>query len=279
VSEASGADGWLVNLSATDEEAHEALSADRVWSCFALADLLPPHREYAQFAVARSETRRAICLVLREPALTVVSPGGDPTGVAVLLERIALPGRALIQARAAHLPAVERYYRPISPWLTMRRMAVTSETFRPPDAQLEGAARLERLTADDLPDLTALYSLFPAGHFRPELLDSGAFFGVREGERLLAAGGTHTVAEPFAIAVVGNIFTHPKARRRGYASAVTAAIVCELFRRGMRDVALNVVQGNHAAISVYERLGFATALSYRTEVAERVAAPDATAGA
>ena len=62
--------GWQVTLHASDAEAAAVLSQDRVWNCFALADLLPPFREYSQVAIARQPGAAdcAACLVLRHPA-------------------------------------------------------------------------------------------------------------------------------------------------------------------------------------------------------------------
>jgi predicted GNAT family acetyltransferase len=55
---------------------------------------------------------------------------------------------------------------------------------------------------------------------------------------------------------VGNVFTHPDHRGRGYGTATTGAVVAELLQRGIRDVVINVDQENVVAVRIYERLGF-----------------------
>ena len=82
------------------------------------------------------------------------------------------------------------------------------------------------------------------------------YFGVRDNGRLVAAGGTHVVSTRFGIAVLGGIFTLPAARGRGYASAITSALVAVLLARGCRDVVLNVNAENETARGVYDRVGF-----------------------
>ncbi len=265
---------WQITLNASDAEAAATLSQDRVWNCFALADLLPPFREHSQVAIARQSASAdcAACLVLRHPALTVISPFGVPEGVAAILARLDLPGQALLQAQEIHLPLLQQYYRFQPGERALLRMAVAAGTFLPPGAP---QAQPERLTSIDLEAVHALYAHFPETHFRDDLLEHGVFYGVRSGGKVVAVGGTHVVAIDYGLAVLGNIFTHPYARRHGYARAVTAALVADLLARGCRDVVLNVVADNSPAIALYTSLGFQTHSRYWTMQAERISSSDA----
>lgn len=259
-------DGWRVTLDASNAEAEAVLARDRIWNCFALADLAPPFGEHTQIALAeKRDGAVAACLVLRHPALVVLSPYGDREGVAAIMASLAahhaLPDQALIQARHDHLQLFSPYYALPRDGRELLRMAVSPETFVQPSLPDPAAARL---IPDDLPALVALYALYPEGHFVADLLQHEIFFGIRAGERLMAAGGTHAVAVDYGIAVLGNIFTHPDARRRGYARTVTGALVADLFARGCRDVVLNVLAHNDSAIHLYESLGFKTHCRYWT---------------
>jgi ribosomal protein S18 acetylase RimI-like enzyme len=260
---------WRVNPDAGDAEAYAVLSQDRVWNCFAIADLVPPFREYSRFAVAyeTGSARAAACLVLRHPELTVIVPHGPAPGVAAILARVDLPERPVVHAQAQHLPALERAYRRRAGWREMLRMAVDAETFVPPAAL---APAVERLTPADVPALFALYGLYPESVFRRDLVQHGTFFGVRAGDGIIAAGGTHVVAPAYGIAVLGNIFTHPDARRQGYAGAITAALVADLIAGGCPEVVLTVAAANSAAIRVYSRVGFRSHCHYWAGQAERV---------
>src|SRR5438270_173437 len=73
---------------------------------------------------------------------------------------------------------------------------------------------------------------------------------------LVAAAGTHVVARRYGIAAVGNVYTRPEARGRGYGAATTARVVADLLAVGMREVILNVAAGNEPARRIYARLGF-----------------------
>lgn len=248
---------WQVRENDDDGEIRALLERDRVWNSFALADLLPPFRHYTRFVTAARHGERpsALVMIIQHPGFSTVSPFGEVAGVAAILDRTSLPQRTLIQTTADHRSLLERRYRPAPAWLEMLRMAVTEQTFK-------GAAtdaRVALLSTSDLDEVAALYRQFPDGHFRPDLLDEGVFYGVRADGRLIAIAGTHVVAEPFGVAVIGNVFTHPDERGKGYAGAVTSAAVYNLLRRGCCDVVLNVFATNAPAIAVYRRLGFVTA--------------------
>src|SRR5689334_15666291 len=79
-----------------------------------------------------------------------------------------------------------------------------------------------------------------------------------EGERILAAGGTHALVPTYRLAVLGNILTAPQARGQGYATAITATLVTTLFEQHFSTVVLNVFEDNSSAIRIYQRLGFQT---------------------
>lgn len=126
--------------------------------------------------------------------------------------------------------------------------------------------RLRRLDAGDVPAIQALYGHggpFAPDAFSPAQMRDGVFFGL-EVVRLapvgaendfIAIAGTHLVAPGMGVAAVGNIYTHPAHRGRGYSQWVTSAVTADLLAQDML-VVLNVDQTNTAAIHVYEKLGY-----------------------
>lgn len=249
--------GWQVRENDDDGEVQALLEQDRVWNSFALADLLPPFRHYTRFVTATrpGESPSALVMMIQHPGFSTVSPFGEAAGVAAILDQSSLPQQTLVQTTADHRPLLERRYVPAPAWLEMLRMAVTEQAF----TLVAMDEQVARLSSGDLDEVAALYHQYPESPFRPDLLDEGVFYGLRAAGRLCAIAGTHVVAEPFGIAVVGNVYTHPDERGKGYARAVTAAVVADLLRRGCRDVVLNVFVTNGPAIAVYQRLGFQTA--------------------
>jgi ribosomal protein S18 acetylase RimI-like enzyme len=90
--------------------------------------------------------------------------------------------------------------------------------------------------------------------FYPSMLTDGVFFGVYEGDALVAAAGTHLVSREEDAAAIGNIYTRRDRRGRGLGRIVTSAVVEALT--GITTVGLNVRADNLAAIRLYESLGF-----------------------
>jgi ribosomal protein S18 acetylase RimI-like enzyme len=246
---------WRITPDASNKEAFAVLKQDRVVNCFALADLLPPLRQRTRIAIAtQAQSRRvASLLIVEHPQVQVLASFGESEGVAALLASVTLPTHTLIQALPEHWPLLQPYYQLPASARELLRMRVSATTFR----RLEqAAATAEYLRPHLLPAALALYEHFPASHFRPALLQEQMFYGVREGTELVAAGGTHVIAFPYGLAVLGNIFTHPEHRGRGYAQVVASTLVSDLLDQGCQDIILNVDVANAPAIHVYTKLGF-----------------------
>jgi ribosomal protein S18 acetylase RimI-like enzyme len=147
----------------------------------------------------------------------------------------------------------------------MLRLALEAERFRPAPTD-----DVVRLGPADLDAVQALYAAEPgaADAFGAYQLADGVFFGVREQDRLVSVAGTHLVAPGEKIGAVGNVFTHPDRRERGYAAACTSAVCAELMGRGM-TVVLNVSIRNLPARGLYERLGFREHRTYYEVTATR----------
>jgi ribosomal protein S18 acetylase RimI-like enzyme len=251
---------WQVEPSADDTSAYAALAADRLWNGYSLADLAPLLRAFTTVAVARRHDAKvpaAACLFYRHPSFNSTIPHGNADGVAAILAQASihglLPQQTFALAQNEQLAALKEWYDFPDGHHEMLRMAVDADTFTAPDARL---ASIERLAVADLDALRELYAAYPESAFTADQLQHGVFYGVRAGTQLIAAGGTHVVAPRYAIAAVGNIFTRPAARGRGYARAIAAAVTADLLAAACRDVILNVAVENTAAIHVYSGLGF-----------------------
>lgn len=121
---------------------------------------------------------------------------------------------------------------------------------------------VERLGAGELEELLALYAAsYPGNWFDPRMLATGQYYGLRAGGALVSVAGVHVYSPQQRVAALGNIVTHPAARGRGYAGAVTAHLCRELLRT-VDQVGLNVRADNPAAIACYSRLGFVRVAGY-----------------
>lgn len=252
---------WTVFHDVDDATAYAAFATDRAWTGYAIADLDEPFRAYSRVAVARGGGGVAALLVLRHPAFTSIVPHGPPDGLAAILARAELPTETHLFARDEQLDVLQEWYAYEREPTAMHRMVVDAGSFRPV------AGAVGRLGTADLEALRDLYAAYPENAFQPDQLETGVFYGVRDGDRLLAAAGTHVVSRSYATAAVGSVYTRPEARGRGYAAAATSAVVAELLSGPCRDAILNVAIANAPAVAVYRRLGFAVHCRHHEGVA------------
>jgi len=232
------------------------LERDRLWAAYAIGDLEPGLFEHCEWGMAvEGGVDAALCLCFRglePPALFTM---GVPAGIEAILRSGDWPSQVLILSQREHLPALETRYT-LRGCETMLRMFVSRDGFCP----ATGAAL--PLDVSHLDELQALYRHGGGDAFAPYQLADGVYRGVRVDGELVAAAGTHLVAPTYGIAAIGNVFTQPKHRNRGYAQVCTSGVVEELFRRGIRDVVLNVAASNRPAVTAYTKLGFRVYCEY-----------------
>jgi ribosomal protein S18 acetylase RimI-like enzyme len=238
------------------------LKQDRIYAAYAIGDLESSLFTQCQWFGAENDGEmQALALFftgLDPPALFTM---GNTGGVATILDSALQPERAYFTCRAEHLLVVEAYY-DLGEIEHMFRMAIVPADFR----SFPGPT--VKLDLSYLDALRRLYRLGGGDAFAPYQLRDGVYYGVEVNGQLISAAGTHLVSPTFGVAGVGNIFTHPNHRRRGYGTACTSHVVEELLAQGL-DVVLNVNRENTEAIGIYERLGFRKHCPYIEVVGER----------
>ncbi len=239
----------------TDVEALSAfLQQDRAYAAYALGDLEPPYwRDSAWFIARRNGEIEALALVysgLEPPALFTM---GALQGLQVIMMQAPLPAQAAIVSRWEHLPVMQARYS-LPSLHPMLRMGLERAAFRP----AADHPALRRLQSADVPALLALYAQGGAqapDAFDPSQVERGVFYGAGEGAALIAAGGTHLVAPGRGVGAIGNVFTHPDQRNRGWAARIVSKVAAHLLDAGL-TVVLNVGADNAPALTVYHQLGF-----------------------
>jgi ribosomal protein S18 acetylase RimI-like enzyme len=222
------------------------LNRDRPWCVYALGDMDPRRHQHCEWHVRGS----SVALLYREFDVPILFAAGTPD----VLDVVPDVDACLLQIPDTFRAAVEQRF--AVEWLRpMRRMVLAPEAFSRPEATAV------RLTVDHEDEIRALYADGAATHEEPDFfmrsqLGDGTFFGMRDGGRLVAAGGTHLYSADESVGAIGNVYTHRSYRGRGHGAAVTAAIVRELIARGTETIALNVKADNDTAVRLYERLGF-----------------------
>jgi len=245
---------WQIRKLNDKDEILAFLQQDRFYATYAIGDLEPDFFPQCEWFAAGAEGRIQ--------ALTLHFTGLDPhalftmgasDGLALILGSALRPERVYFTGRSEHLPAVRAFYS-LGKIEKMLRMMVYDKDFRPV------TGKPLKLGPGYCSELKRLYSLGESRGesviaFSPYQLAQGVFYGIEKRGRLLAAAGTHLVAPTYGVAAVGNVFTDPDYRGRGYATLCTSAVTKELLSQGM-DVVLNVQEGNADAIHIYEKLGY-----------------------
>lgn len=121
------------------------------------------------------------------------------------------------------------------------------------DGSAGGKLAIERLGEDDAPQMLALATLTRPGPFAARTHTIGEFWGVKERGALLAMAGERLRHDGFT--EVSGVCTHPDARGRGLARALSAHVAQRILERGDRPY-LHAYASNAPALRLYESLGF-----------------------
>jgi ribosomal protein S18 acetylase RimI-like enzyme len=244
----------------------KSLNRDRAWSVYALGDLAPGLFEHTTWHATDGD--ESLLMLFRAFDTPVLFTIGAPAGVAALLDEISAQRKLYLSVRPEILPLIHARYS-VRHETLMWRMVLDRARFT---ARPTSAARL---ALTDYPALTRLHADGEAAgeapdFFAPYMVEQGVFYGIYEGQELVATAGTHLVAPSEGVAAVGNVYTRGDQRGRGLAGQVTSAVVAELLRLLPFGaiIALNVMQANAPAVKLYERLGFARHCGFYEGVAE-----------
>ena len=134
---------------------------------------------------------------------------------------------------------------------------------------VERREHMRRLEREDLGAVTAFYEKsYPENWFDERMLETGQYYGIWRGEKLVSVAGIHVYSPTYKIATLGNVTTHPAYRGQGLSTEVCAAL-CQDLLKTVEHIGLNVKADNVAAIAVYERLGFERVEVYEEFFCER----------
>lgn len=235
----------------TDIARIRELLAPRVeYTAYALGQLEPALLQRTRWFWARGTTGTGLVLHSRGGLGDATFVMGDPDAVAAILA--IQPGNTHTYAtcQPQHLDVLRSVYR-LANQQPMIRMSIVAEAFVPVDRPNTVA-----LTGIDIRRVNSLYSSEGGpSYYIPEHIDGGIYRGVVSEGRLVAVAGTHVVSRQERVAVVGNVFTHPAYRGRGFATAATSAVT-EALLEYCDNVVLTVDPNNAPAVAAYARLGY-----------------------
>ena len=225
------------------------LAPEKAYAAYALAQLEPRLGGLSDWYLASSAASRSIVVHSRSGLGHALFAIGERDALDAVLSLHPGPRFTFASVRLEHRAVIEKYFIMTRPQV-MLRMSVTEGSFSP----VGGPA--ERLAASHLAAINRLYSSEggPAA-YRPSHLEEGVYYGVFQGDALVSIAGTHVVSASEGIAVVGNVFTHPRCRGRGLATIATSAVTAHLLQI-CPLVVLTVEAANDPAVAIYARLGY-----------------------
>lgn len=110
------------------------------------------------------------------------------------------------------------------------------------------------LSQPQLADMLALTALVYPHYFRPRTIEMGRYFGIYDGNTLVAMGGERLRFDGHQ--EISAICTHPDYTGRGYAQRLLAMLTNDILDNG-RVAFLHVSHENARAKALYERMGYA----------------------
>lgn len=226
------------------------LEPERAYSAYALAQLDPRLFPANEWILASGPAgRRALLVHSRSGLGNALFAIGDHEALDVALSLHPGARFSFGSLRLEHRAVAEKYFLMTRPQ-QMIRMQVNADTFEPVDGHAV------RLGAAEVSLVNRLYSLEGGvTAYRESHLEDGVYHGVFVGGKLVSIAGTHAVSRSEKIAVVGNVFTHPRYRGQGLATHATSAVTADLLR--FCDlVVLTVEAKNDPAVRIYTKLGY-----------------------
>lgn len=247
---ASARRDYVVTELSDADEIRSLLRARVEYTAYALGQLEPALFGRTRWHRAVGDSGTGLVLHSRGGLGDATFVMGDPGAVDAVLS--IHPGRpnTYITCQPHHVEVLKRVYR-LSNQQPMIRMGVLRDGFTP-----AGSADVVRLTGLDIRRINSLYSTDgTSAYYAPEHIDTGVYRGIVVDGRLVSIAGTHVVSRQERVGVVGNVFTHPAYRGRGYATMVTSSVTESLFEY-CDHVVLTVDPTNRPAVAAYERLGY-----------------------
>jgi len=249
------AETYIVRRLKDPEAIRRLLESRPVYTAYALGQLEPHLFPLSEWWLAEGDGQtaplggRALLLHSRGGLGNALFALGEAAPLAALLHLHPGPRNTFATCQAKHIGVLRHFFH-LSQAQPMLRMKVTADTFRPPQDEAR------RLRGREVRLVNRLYNAEGAvASYTARQIEEGVYFGAYVGERLVAVAGTHAVSPTHGVAVVGNVYTHPRYRGRGLGALVTGAVTAAVIE-ACPLVVLSVDPRNRAAVRAYQRLGY-----------------------
>jgi RimJ/RimL family protein N-acetyltransferase len=240
---------YFVVAMANRDEIRRILERQRPYAAYALGQLEPFLFRQARWWRSTSGANQALVLHSHGGLGNATFAMGEAGALDALLRVHPGPRNTFLTCEPVHLETMLRHFQ-LDQRQTMIRMQVTRATFR----KIDGDVR--RLGGADARQINRLYRSdgMPSFYSSRQIADA-VYFGAEHDGELVSVAGTHVISQASEIAVVGNVYTHPRHRGRHLAQATTSAVTEHLLEF-CKEVVLSVDPTNEPAVRAYERLGY-----------------------
>lgn len=196
-----------------------------------------------------------------------VLPVGESAFASALIEKYALEAqrKLTIVTPNEHI-ILPKGYEYVEVPVTETRYAITPDTFDP--NFIEGGIEVANLTAEyeagKYTIIDEIESLFNKGDdaqntvFDPNRITKGKlpYFGIREEGQLVAVTGSHGLIPDRGIALIGDVYTAPPFRQRGYATQTSATLLQYFFDHGFTRIVADIQNEKRWNKTAQRQLGF-----------------------
>jgi RimJ/RimL family protein N-acetyltransferase len=248
---------------ASEVRAH--LQPSGAFAAYALAYLDPRFFPLADFHEIVTDDMRAIAMHARGGLGPSTLLLGDPSLTARLLELHPGPRQVFLTCETRHVETIRATHDLWRPQRMLRLRLHRADFVNPSRPH-----HVRRLTGADAAELNCLYGEEGSRHTGRQIVE-GVYYGSYHRSRLVAAAGTHIYSSREGVGVIGNVYTRPDFRGRGFGTQVTGAVAAHLLQ-DCELIVLNVDPANQAARHVYKQLGFHEAGSLIEAMSTRRAA-------
>ncbi len=187
------------------------------------------------------------------PSATALTSGIESHGSAPTdlhpLEQWLPPGKPFFMI--GHLPTLP------SNWQMEKELPCLQMLWGPESAEGPAPVGLQ-VTPLQPQDKMTMYDLVQKvqpGYYEPDSYQLGKYFGIWEGDRLVAMAGERMRLK--GMSEISAVCTDPDYRNKGYGARLTLGVCTYNVKEG-RLPFLHVLETNHRAIHLYESLGFKT---------------------
>lgn len=156
-------------------------------------------------------------------------------------------GRTILYATPSQVPP------PIG-WQLLHAIPGLQFVYKGGAASMPSSLPLVPLGEAHTAQMVELATLTKPGPFGPRTIDFGHYFGIFEGDQLVAMTGQRLHVHGYT--EISAVCTHPDHLGKGYAAALVQQALSLIVQQGKTPF-LHVRADNHRAIALYERLGFA----------------------